>query len=147
MSQCLLPPHLLLLLVFVCSSGRQEAVHRHGVEEMQRERHPGHVLCLRTDRGVPDPQGARRSEQRCVSLQLSSAHMKRGGNSSTAAPSGGRRASLQLDPSVEKLAGNLERVDLWQELSGSGANGRVSEDLRQLRSKKSKRNELGRLLR
>lgn len=33
---------------------------------MQRERHPGHVLSVRTDRGVPDPQRPRRTEQRCV---------------------------------------------------------------------------------
>lgn len=55
-----------------CSGGRQEVVYRHGVEEVQRERHPGHVLCVRTDRGVSDPPRARRPQQRWVPLRLPS---------------------------------------------------------------------------
>lgn len=63
-----------VFLYLLCSGGRQEVVHRHGVKEVQRERHPGHVLRVRTDRGVSDPQRARRTQQRWVLLRLTSIH-------------------------------------------------------------------------
>ncbi|XP_061663775.1 CUGBP Elav-like family member 2 isoform X10 [Syngnathoides biaculeatus] len=59
--------------------GRQEVVHRHGVQEVQRERHPGHVLGVRPDRGVPDPAGPRRAEQSLNSLSSRRHHAARSG--------------------------------------------------------------------
>lgn len=48
--------------VVLNSSRGQKAVHRHDLQEVQRERHPTHVLAVRTDWRVPDTARPRRTQ-------------------------------------------------------------------------------------